>query len=117
MAREAGVDLKLVSGSGPGGRVVKRDVEGSASRALAPAAATPVVQSHPASRVPPPEVTGAPFEDVPLTQIRKTIAKRLATSLGPIPHFFLTTEVDMGGGGGGGEALNQQPGDQGGGQG
>src|SRR6266487_1014639 len=103
MAREAGVDLKLVSGSGPGGRVVKRDVEGSASRAPAPAAATPVVQSHPASRIPHPASpgiphpapSGAPYDDVPLTQIRKTIAKRLAASLGPIPHFFLTTEVDM----------------------
>src|SRR2546427_460963 len=113
MAREAGVDLKLVSGSGPGGRVVKRDVEGSASRALAPAAASPVVQSHPASRIPHPEVTGAPFEDVPLTQIRKTIAKRLATSLGPIPHFFLTTEVDMERASEARDALNKQLGDQG----
>jgi len=113
MAREAGVDLKLVSGSGPGGRVVKRDVEGSASRALAPAAATPVVQSHPASRIPHPEVTGAPFEDVPLTQIRKTIAKRLAASLGPIPHFFLTTEVDMERASEARDALNKQLGDQG----
>ena len=113
MAREAGVDLKLVSGSGPGGRVVKRDVEGSASRALAPAAATPVVQSHPASRIPHPEVTGAPFEDVPLTEIRKTIAKRLAASLGPIPHFFLTTEVDMERASEARDALNKQLGDQG----
>ena len=113
MAREAGVDLKLVSGSGPGGRVVKRDVEGSASRALAPAAATPVVQSHPASHIPHPEVTGAPFEDVPLTQIRKTIAKRLAASLGPIPHFFLTTEVDMERASEARDALNKQLGDQG----
>jgi pyruvate dehydrogenase E2 component (dihydrolipoamide acetyltransferase) len=40
-------------------------------------------------------VAGAGYEDVPLTQIRKTIAKRLATSLGPIPHYFLTTAVDM----------------------
>ncbi|HET7790432.1 MAG TPA: dihydrolipoamide acetyltransferase family protein, partial [Gemmatimonadales bacterium] len=47
------------------------------------------------SRVPLPERGGAAYEDVPLTQIRKTIAKRLVTSLGPIPHFFLTTEVDM----------------------
>src|SRR6266571_4317550 len=116
MAREAGVDLKLVSGSGPGGRVVKRDVEGSASRALAPAAATPVVPSHPASRIPHPEVTGAPFEDVPLTQIRKTIAKRLAASLGPIPHFFLTAEVDMERASEAREALNKQLGDQGGGK-
>src|SRR5438045_1753267 len=84
VAREAGVDLKLVSGSGLGGRVVKRDVEGSASRALAPAAASAVVDSHPASRIPHPAPSGAPYDDVPLTQIRKTIAKRLATSLGPI---------------------------------
>src|SRR2546426_3278444 len=121
MAREAGVDLKLVSGSGPGGRVVKRAVEGSASRAPAPAAATPVVQSHPASRIPHPAPlgiphpapSGAPYEDVPLTQIRKTIAKRLAASLGPIPHFFLTTEVDMERASEAREALNQQLGDQG----
>src|SRR5947209_13449192 len=45
--------------------------------------------------LPTPHVTTVPYEDVSLTQIRKTIAKRLATSLGPIPHFFLTTEVDM----------------------
>src|SRR6266545_3730218 len=84
IAKEAGVDLKLVQGSGPGGRVVKRDVEG------APAAvAIPV----PAARSPLPERGGAPYDDVPLTQIRKTIAKRLAGSLGPIPHFFLTTDV------------------------
>src|SRR2546422_274012 len=72
MAREAGVDLKLVSGSGPGGRVFKRDVEGSASRALAPAAATPVVQSHPASRIPHPEATGAPFEDRKSTRLNSS---------------------------------------------
>src|SRR2546422_8623201 len=121
MAREAGVDLKLVSGSGPGGRVVKRDVEGSASRAPAPAAATPVLQSHPASRIPHPAPlgiphpapSGAPYDDVPLTQIRKTIAKRLAASLGPIPHFFLTTEVDMERASEARDALNKQLGDQG----
>src|SRR2546421_3164193 len=113
MAREAGVDLKLVSGSGPGGRVVKRDVEGSASRALAPAAASAVVESHPASRIPHPAPSGSPYDDVPLTQIRKTIAKRLATSLGPIPHFFLTTDVDMERASEARDALNKQLGDQG----
>jgi len=51
---------------------------------------------------------------VPLTQIRKTIAKRLATSLGPIPHFFLTTEVDMERASEARDALNKQLGDQGG---
>ncbi len=113
MAREAGVDLKLLTGSGPGGRVVKRDLEGAAPRASVPAAAPTLVESHPASRIPHPESTGAPFEDVPLTQIRKTIAKRLATSLGPIPHFFLTTEVDMERAAEARDALNRQLGDRG----
>jgi len=53
------------------------------------------------------------YQDVPLTQIRKTIAKRLATSLGPIPHFFLTTEVDMERASEARDALNKQLGDQG----
>ena len=56
---------------------------------------------------------GVPFEDVPLTQIRKTIAKRLVTSIGPIPHFFLTTEVDMERAAEAREAINKQLGDQG----
>src|SRR5207249_6065996 len=109
----AGVDLQLVTGSGPGGRVVKRDLEGAAPRASVPAAAPAVVESHPASRIPHPAPSGAPYEDVPLTQIRKTIAKRLATSLGPIPHFFLTTEVDMERATEARDALNRQMGDRG----
>jgi len=74
--------LWQVPASGPAGRVIKRDVESTAvpptARWTAPTA---------------PLTTG--FTDVPLTQIRKTIAKRLAQSLGPIPHFFLTTEIEM----------------------
>ncbi len=77
IASERGIDLAAVHGSGPGGRVVKQDVEG--------AVATPAAA-----------IAGpGGFEDVPLTQIRKTIARRLAQSTGPIPHFFLTTEIDM----------------------
>jgi len=117
IAREAGMDLKLVTGSGPGGRVVRRDLEGAAARRDAPIpapAATPAVAATiPVSRVPFPERTAAAYEDVPLTQIRKTIAKRLATSLGPIPHFFLTTEVDMERAAEARDALNQQRGEQG----
>ncbi len=82
IAAERGVDLAGIAGSGPGGRVVQRDVE----RAPA-AAATP---ARPA-RVLPDEG----YADEPLTQIRKTIAKRLVQSLGPVPTFFLTTAVDM----------------------
>jgi pyruvate dehydrogenase E2 component (dihydrolipoamide acetyltransferase) len=116
IAKEAGVDLKLVAGSGPGGRVVKRDLEGAA-RSMQPAAPVPAVEApHPASRIPHPAPSDASYEDVPLTQIRKTIAKRLATSLGPIPHFFLTTEVDMERASEARDALNKQLGDQGGGK-
>ncbi len=116
MAKEAGVDLKLVTGSGPGGRVVKKDLERAPSpgASAAPTATAPV--TFPVSRVPFPERTGAAYDDVPLTQIRKTIAKRLAASLGPIPHFFLTTEVDMERASEAREALNKQLGDQGGGK-
>jgi pyruvate dehydrogenase E2 component (dihydrolipoamide acetyltransferase) len=102
LAKERGVDLKLVQGSGPGGRVVMRDLEGTC-------AATAAV---PRSAVPQP-VDGVAYRDVPLTQIRKTIARRLAASLGPVPHFFLTTEVDMERAADARAALNQQLGDQG----
>jgi len=106
IAKDAGVDLKLVQGSGPGGRVVKRDVEGGAAQSRVAAAPAP------GSRLPTP--SGVPYEDFPLTQIRKTIAKRLAASIGPIPHFFLTTEVDMERGAEAREALNKQLGEEGG---
>ena len=106
IAKDVGVDLKLVQGSGPGGRVIKRDVEGGAAQAGAVAAAP-----APSSRLPTP---GVPYEDVPLTQIRKTIAKRLAASIGPIPHFFLTTEVDMERAAEARDALNKQLGEAGG---
>jgi pyruvate dehydrogenase E2 component (dihydrolipoamide acetyltransferase) len=112
IAKEAGVDLKLVTGSGPGGRVIKRDVEGAPVReAVASPAST---ATFPVSRVPSPARSGAPYEDVPLTQIRKTIAKRLAASIGPIPHFFLTTEIDMERAAEAREALNKQLGEEGG---
>jgi pyruvate dehydrogenase E2 component (dihydrolipoamide acetyltransferase) len=85
LAADKGLDLTQVAGSGPAGRVIKRDLESPAAlptaRTTAPTAPTA------------PLTTG--FTDVPLTQIRKTIARRLAQSLGPVPHFFLTTEIDM----------------------
>lgn len=79
VARERGLDLGAIAGSGPEGRIVLRDLD-KATPATAAAFAAPVAGS---------------FNDVPLTQIRKTIAKRLALSIGPIPTFYLTTEVDM----------------------
>ena len=84
MARDAGLDLSAIQGSGPGGRIIRRDVE-SATVAGAPAAA-PAPQFAP---------QGPEFRDEPLSQMRKTIAQRLAQSLGPVPHFYLTIDVDM----------------------
>ena len=111
IAKDSGVDLKLVTGSGPGGRVVKRDIEGAPPTARA-AFASAVPVPLPASPVPVSR-SGAPYGDVPLTQIRKTIAKRLAASLGPVPHFFLTIEADMERAAESREALNKQLGDEG----
>lgn len=85
VAAERGVDLAAVQGSGPEGRIIVRDLE----NAVAPGRAA----EPPSRRAAEP---GEAFTEVPLTQIRKTIAKRLAQSLGPIPTFFLTTDVDMG---------------------
>jgi pyruvate dehydrogenase E2 component (dihydrolipoamide acetyltransferase) len=84
LAGERGIDIARIAGSGPEGRVVKKDVEG----------AQPDVTSSRRPAVPSSR-PGVEFEDVPLTQIRKTIAKRLVQSIGPIPTFYLTTEVDM----------------------
>ncbi|MBI1723624.1 MAG: pyruvate dehydrogenase complex dihydrolipoamide acetyltransferase [Gemmatimonadetes bacterium] len=86
LAAEKGLDLKLVQGSGPAGRVVKRDIESAT-------AAAPLTARPPERLVA--LATAAGFQDVPLTTMRKTIAKRLTESLGPIPHFFLTSEIEM----------------------
>ena len=83
LAREAGLRLEAVVGSGPRGRIVKRDIEAALAAGTATAPA------------PTPDLPGEDFVDVPLTQIRKTIARRLVESLGPVPHFFLTADVDM----------------------
>ena len=79
-----------------------RDLEGAPAGAVRAAAADGGPGTHiepgrltcPPAR-PPREPQGEPYTDVPLTQIRKTIARRLAQSIGPIPTFYLTTEVDM----------------------
>jgi biotin carboxyl carrier protein len=95
IAQETGVDLRVVLGSGPGGRVIKRDLDAAVPRPPATTSAVALVEPRPTPGAAAVMTTGAAYEDVPLTQIRKAIAKRLATSIGPVPHYFLTTEVDM----------------------
>jgi pyruvate dehydrogenase E2 component (dihydrolipoamide acetyltransferase) len=95
MAAESGLDLRSVQGSGPGGRIIKKDIEAALSQPKAapapqyPRAVEPV-QFRPAAIA-----TASAYRDEPATQIRQTIAKRLVTSLGPVPHFFLTTDIEM----------------------
>ena len=110
MAAEAGINLHDLTGSGPNGRIVKRDIEAAMSAAPAQAAAAqrgPTAeqnqkiqeQTFAAARTQQPaapSVEGAaPYRDEPVTTMRATIARRLVTSIGPVPHFFLTTEIEM----------------------
>lgn len=98
IAEERGLDLRRITGSGPGGRIVKADVEA----AEAPEAAEEEVRAEPPAeeeRAAPRAPAGPPrLEDrvEEASQMRKAIARRLADSIGPVPHFFLTTEIDMG---------------------
>jgi pyruvate dehydrogenase E2 component (dihydrolipoamide acetyltransferase) len=86
LASEKGIQLGAIQGSGPGGRIVKRDIENARATA-----ATGMARSGAAERL----AAEGDFKDVPLTQIRKTIARRLAESNGPVPTFFLTAEFDV----------------------
>ena len=98
MAAEAGVDLRSITGSGPGGRIIKRDVEGLISGGAKAAEAAPQRQLRAVEPGARPQIApGQPstYHDEPASEMRRTIARRLVTSLGPIPHFFLTVEIEM----------------------
>jgi pyruvate dehydrogenase E2 component (dihydrolipoamide acetyltransferase) len=101
MAKEMGLEIADIPGTGPNGRVIRQDVE---RRAAAPPAAAvgpvgvptpsrPPVPSLP--RRPAPSPTGPEFTDEPLSSMRKVIATRLVQSKAPVPHFYLTIEVNM----------------------
>jgi pyruvate dehydrogenase E2 component (dihydrolipoamide acetyltransferase) len=93
MAAEAGVDLAQVRGTGPQGRIIKRDIEDAVSRAKQPV--EPADDARPRAAVQRSSEAGPEFQEVELSQIRRTIAKRLVQSKGPIPHFYLTIDVGM----------------------
>jgi pyruvate dehydrogenase E2 component (dihydrolipoamide acetyltransferase) len=98
LAEEAGIDLTTVSGSGPLGRVVKKDVE-AAKTAPTPSAGPVASDAAPQPRPAPQPWSDAGaaegYDEMKVSQMRKTIARRLTESLSPVPHFFLTIEVDM----------------------
>ena len=93
LAAEKGIDISQVAGSGDGGRIIKKDVDsfvpGTAAKTAAPQTKTgaPLPVSAPAGQV--------SFDEVPVSQMRKIIAKRLAESKFTAPHFYLTMSIDM----------------------
>jgi pyruvate dehydrogenase E2 component (dihydrolipoamide acetyltransferase) len=95
IAREKGIDLLLVKGSGPGGRIVKRDVERFVPPAAAPA---PAAAAAPAG-VPAPTYgklpDGPDIEIIDTTRLRKRIGSRMVEAKQQIPHFYVTTEMDV----------------------
>jgi len=93
VAAQAGLDLRLVQGTGPGGRIIRRDVEAAtkAGAVVAPAAAA----AAPALRPVRPDVAGPEYEVVALTPMRAAIAKQMPLSKAPVPHFYVTSEVAM----------------------
>jgi pyruvate dehydrogenase E2 component (dihydrolipoamide acetyltransferase) len=100
MAEQAGLDLSKIAGSGPGGRVVKHDIEaavagGGAKKSAAPAAAA--ASSAPAQVAVSASAIGGigPHKLVPLSTMRKVIARRLTESKQQVPHFYLTVDCEI----------------------
>jgi len=103
LAAERGIDLSTITGTGPGGRIVKDDLDGAPAGAAAPAAASsaaasaaaaPAATSAPAAAGPIPDF-GIPHEDTKLSGMRKTIARRLTQSMQEAPHIYLTVDIRL----------------------
>jgi pyruvate dehydrogenase E2 component (dihydrolipoamide acetyltransferase) len=90
IASETGVDIRQVAGTGEGGRIVKRDIE-----SFVPAAATASPQAASSQAGIAPALGQESFREEKVSQMRKTIAKRLAESKYSAPHFYLTMEINM----------------------
>jgi pyruvate dehydrogenase E2 component (dihydrolipoamide acetyltransferase) len=93
MAEERGINLSLVRGSGPGGRIVKRDIETYVPAAVSKEA-PPQLKSAPALV----EMPGAPVyesQSVPLNRLRMAIGRRMTEAKQQVPHFYITHEYDM----------------------
>ena len=94
VAADKGVDLKSVKGSGPNGRIVRADVEGAKpGTGVSAAAPAPAPAAAPLTTAIPDY--GFPYEDVPLTNIRKIIARRLTESKQQVPHIYLTVDIRL----------------------
>jgi len=95
MAAERNIALGSVQGSGPGGRVIRRDIEAWAGPAAARGAAPPAALAAPVTPAAPAAPAVTPGEEIPLSSMRRTIARRLAESKFSAPHFYVNVEIDM----------------------
>jgi len=95
MAAELGIDLRQVVGTGPDGRIIKRDIESYVQeRAAAPAKGAPVAAVPPMA-TPSYEPTAEGYRVEPLSGMRQTIARRMVDSKQQVPHFYVTMAIDM----------------------
>jgi pyruvate dehydrogenase E2 component (dihydrolipoamide acetyltransferase) len=94
VASELGVDISGLSGTGPGGRIVKKDVEGAASTGTPPAPSAPAPSAAPAAPATTETAKGS-VEIIELTKLQQVVSRRMSESKAVAPHFYLTTEVDM----------------------
>ena len=100
LAEAQGIDLSTLQGSGPGGRIVRADVDAAAGRGpaaapqpAAPPAAAPAIATH--AVMPGPIEQAIPHEAIKLSNVRKTIARRLTESKQQIPHIYLTVDIQL----------------------
>ena len=95
MAKQAGLALEAIAGTGPGGRIVKADIEAAiAAQAAAPAAAAPA-PAPAAAPAPAPAIPAAAYQDAPASTMRKVIAQRLQEAKREVPHFYLTVDCTV----------------------
>ncbi len=92
MAEKAGIDIASVKGTGPGGRVMERDVEAAIAAGRVGAPGEAPAAARPGGAVEPRPATGGP---VPLSSMRQAIARRMAQSKASAPHFYVTVDIDM----------------------
>jgi pyruvate dehydrogenase E2 component (dihydrolipoamide acetyltransferase) len=98
LAGQQGIDLAAVAGSGPNGRIVKADLAGARPGAAAPAAASaPTAAAAPAAIAAPApaQIPDIPHESAKLSNMRKTIARRLTESKQQVPHIYLTVDIQL----------------------
>jgi len=97
MAEEHNINLQLVHGTGPGGRIVRDDIEDFLSQHATPATEQPAAPATPAT-TPSPAAPAPQLSDdevIALSQMQKTVARRLTESKQAVPHFYVSTEIDM----------------------